>query len=68
MSEQPPGDGTKAYRIYALEQDARIARPPVIIDCDSDEEAVARAAALLDGKTLLVWERARLVARIEPEA
>ena len=54
------------YRIFAFEEDSHIVGPPVIIECESDQEAIEAAKKMLDGKALEIWQLDRRVARLEP--
>jgi len=40
-------------------------RPPVIIECDSDKQAIEKARQMLDEQDIEVWDRARVVARLK---
>jgi hypothetical protein len=53
-----------AYRLYKLRDDARIAGPSVIIECDSDAEIIAKAKAMLDDLDIEIWDGPRVVARL----
>jgi hypothetical protein len=55
------------YRIYVLEKDDHIQRPPTVIDCPDDSAAIENAKELPDGQAIEVWDHARLVARLDPE-
>jgi hypothetical protein len=52
------------YRIYAV-QGNHIVAPALIIQCDCDETAIAKATAeFLEDHDLEIWDGARLVKRI----
>jgi hypothetical protein len=55
-----------AYRIYLLRNDGRIFKA-MDAECASDADALATAARLQQeqGKSVEVWERARMVGRLE---
>jgi hypothetical protein len=53
-----------AYRLYKLTDADRIAGPPVVIECDSDSEVIAKAKAMLDGLDIEVWDGPRVVVRL----
>jgi len=55
------------YRIYRIEEDGHIAHRPLVVTCDSDEEAVENARKYLDGMPLEVWRLDRCVSRLDPE-
>lgn len=56
-----------AYRLYTLGSDGHIEGPPTIVECDDNQAAVERAKELLNGKAIEVWERKRLIVRLEPK-
>jgi len=53
-----------AYRLYFVDRDAHISRPPKILDCADDAEALQKAKQFIDGKDLELWEGTRRVALI----
>jgi hypothetical protein len=53
------------YRMYTL-KDGKIAGPPQIATCDSDQQAIDQAKQLLNGHDIEVWELARVVIRLQP--
>jgi hypothetical protein len=55
------------YRIYTLEG-GHVREPPKIIECQNDDAAVNEAKQLLDGKLIEVWEQARCIVRLDPDA
>jgi hypothetical protein len=44
------------YRLYSLKNGKQIGGPPKILQCASDEEAIALASTLLDGFDMEVWQ------------
>lgn len=52
------------YRLYFLDSDAHISRPPEAFDCADDQEAMQKAKQFIDGKDLELWEGNRCVALI----
>jgi hypothetical protein len=51
------------YRAYTVGTDGRfIGFEPLV--CDNDDDAIARACSLLDGKDIELWDGARLVIRL----
>jgi len=52
------------YRAYILDDDGRITGVHEL-DCADDDEAKEKAAQLLDGHDLDVWQRARHIARLK---
>jgi hypothetical protein len=53
-----------AYRLYKLRDADQIAGSPVVIECDSDAEVIAKAKAMLDGLDVEVWDGPRVVVRL----
>jgi predicted mannosyl-3-phosphoglycerate phosphatase (HAD superfamily) len=58
--------GFMEYRVFAL-KDGKIAGASTVIDCESDDEAMAKVTAMLSDHALEVWQGARRVARLEPK-
>ena len=54
------------YRLYSLKNGEQIGGPPKILQCASDEEAIALASTLLDEFDREVWQGARVVIRLPP--
>ena len=52
------------YRIHILTFGNKIAGPAIEVDCQSDEEAVAKARTLLNGQDIEIWSGARIVTRL----
>ena len=52
------------YRLYRLDEDARISTPPVIIECLNDEEATQKARDLAADNDIEIWRGTHLVALI----
>ena len=50
------------YRLYFLDENAHISKPPVILECADDEEAQTKARQFIDGKDLELWRGDSLVA------
>jgi hypothetical protein len=57
----------RAYRVYFLDKGAHISRPPVIIECADDQQAIAKAKTLLDGQTIELWRDDYLVEIFAPK-
>jgi len=51
------------YRIYVTTIDGHITAPPTVIECTDDQEAIGKAAQLIDGTSVELWEGARFIAR-----
>ena len=52
------------YRIQILTCCNKIAGPAVEVDCQFDEEAVAKARTLLNGQDIEIWSDTRIVTRL----
>jgi hypothetical protein len=50
------------YRLYRVDKEGHIQEPPVIVDCEDDDAAVAQAKQYVDGVEVQVWDRTRRVA------
>ena len=57
----------KEYRIYELHDGKHVSRPPRILEALDDDVVIEKAKQLLDGIVLEVWERDRIVVRLEPK-
>lgn len=53
------------YRVYMMDGQNHI-RSAQDIECASDEDALAVAAQLAQGKPVEVWSEARMVRRLDP--
>jgi hypothetical protein len=51
------------YRVYFIGDDNHI-HDSQIIDCDTDDSAIEKAATLLNGSELEVWERSRMIVKL----
>lgn len=56
-----------AYRLYFVGSDGHIAGPPEVVECADDQAAIEAAKQLLDGKAIEVWDKARIVIRLDPK-
>jgi hypothetical protein len=56
----------QAYRIYTIGPDGKIAGPSEIVECPTDEEALAEAQTQLAGHAIEVWKGAKLIAHFDP--
>jgi hypothetical protein len=56
---------TADYRVYVLNDDGRISKPAMIIQCDSDHQAIERAKKMKDRQALEVWHLDRRVTKIK---
>jgi hypothetical protein len=55
-----------AYRFYTIGRDDHIVGPANVIDCQDDQAAVESAQQSLNGLAIEIWDKARLVAHIDP--
>jgi hypothetical protein len=53
------------YRAYFLNDEGHVDKPPVLLDCASDEQATQKARSLLDGHDVEVWDENRRVALLK---
>jgi hypothetical protein len=53
----------KAYRIYFLDREGHIHRPPEVIYCADDEQAAEKAKQFIDGQDIEVWQEQRIVTK-----
>ena len=63
----PPVRGSAfmpTYRVYFIEPENRISRPPEVIECADDHEATDKAIGFVDGHDVEVWSLGRLVVRL----
>jgi hypothetical protein len=54
------------YRFYVLDKDDHVTEPPHVFEWPDDDAAVEKAAQLLNGRVIEVWDHSRLVSRLEP--
>jgi hypothetical protein len=54
------------YRIYVLDKDGHIKKPPEHIVCSDDAATLESAREHLGGQPIEVWDHARFVTRLEP--
>jgi coenzyme F420-reducing hydrogenase alpha subunit len=55
-----------ALSIYRIEEDGHIKQAPIVIACDTDEQAIERARQYVDGEAIEVWDLDRVVGRLDP--
>jgi hypothetical protein len=51
------------YRIYFIDRANHISRPPEIVECADDQEAVKKAEQFVDGQDVELWQRGRFIMR-----
>lgn len=51
------------YRVYFLDRDAHISRPPEVLEAADDVEAGQQAKQFIDGKDIEVWRESYRVAK-----
>jgi hypothetical protein len=49
------------YRIYVTTPDGHVTAPPTVVECDDDQEAIGKAAQMVDGQAIELWEGARFI-------
>ena len=52
------------YRFYSLRNGNQIVGTPEVMQCVSDQGAIAEARKLLDGFDMELWQGARVVVRL----
>ncbi len=52
------------YRVYFFDAQKHINRPPAVIKCDDDQQAIREAERMVDGQDVELWQQARLVVRL----
>ncbi len=57
----------RTYRLYEIGGDGHI-QTFTLVAARTDEEAVEQARNLADGRVVELWERARILLRLPPEA
>jgi hypothetical protein len=57
----------REYRFHTLGDDGHIARPPDIVECQDDHDAIAKALCIFDGLPIEIWDGDRLVRRLAPK-
>jgi hypothetical protein len=55
------------YRIYRVDEEGHITDVAAEFACDTDDQAIERARQYIDGLAVEVWNRARLVKRLEKD-
>jgi hypothetical protein len=54
------------YRVYTVGIDGHfVGYEPLI--CDNDDDAIAKASSLMDGRDIELWDGPRLVVRLKPK-
>ena len=56
------------YRIYTVGQDGHFTGPPEEVECADDNEVVAVAMQLKNGRDLEIWDHKRFVVRLTVSA
>jgi hypothetical protein len=55
------------YRIYPISQDNHIVGAVMRVTCETDDEAVAKARQLTDGRDAELWDGIRRVGRVKSQ-
>ena len=58
-----PATAMPHYRLYTTTSDGHVTAPPTVMECADDQEAIGKAAQLTNGKSVELWEGARLIVR-----
>jgi hypothetical protein len=56
------------YRLYVTTADGHVTAPATVIECADDQEAIGKAAQLVDGQAVELWAGARLIMRFPSDA
>lgn len=66
MRDDAPGQGTppSAYRVLLLNNAGRVLRTKSLAGC-TEAEALERARAFMDGRSVELWDGGRLIQRLE---
>jgi hypothetical protein len=56
-----------AYRIYRVDEAGHIQGPPIVIECEDDDDALLKAQRYVDGLAVEIWDGARQVAVISSD-
>ena len=51
------------YRVYVTTPDGHVTAPATVLECTDDQEAIGKAAQLANGRSVELWEGARLIVR-----
>lgn len=68
MSTKPDFPNLRApiYRVFHISPMGKIAGPPGFIEAMNDDDALNQVRSLVDGHAVELWDRDRLIARIDP--
>jgi hypothetical protein len=56
----------QAYRLYLIGPDGKMAEPPKVVECQTDDAAITEAQKHLDRHAVEVWRGARMIAHLDP--
>jgi hypothetical protein len=56
----------RVYRAFLVDRQGNIMRPPEVLDCADDDEAVNKAQQLVNRCNVEIWDRERFIAFIGP--
>ena len=51
------------YRVYFIDREGHISRPPEVLDCRDDSEAAEKARQFIDGQDIEVWDGPRMIVK-----
>ncbi len=49
------------YRAYLIDKSGRISGPAAVLECTNDQDVTQKAASLVDGHDIEVWDGPRFV-------
>jgi hypothetical protein len=55
------------YRVYFIDQTNQVSRPPKVVECAHDEEAIQAARQFIGGEDVELWDGTRLIVRFPHE-
>jgi hypothetical protein len=54
-------------RLYVIDSNGHIRKPPEVVECLDDEDALSKATERLHGETIEIWDQGRLVGKLPAE-
>ena len=61
------GDAVHAYRLYLHDKDDRLVAPGIVINAESDADAIVKAGRYIDGIAGDLLDDLRLIKQFEPK-
>jgi hypothetical protein len=56
------------YRLYLIDSDGGVSKPPITIECKGDDEALVRSRDYASHNTIEIWQSDRWVGETESAA